>query len=132
MQRCEFCGTELPNNARFCGSCGRILHANRDWPTIPGSSYDLDLHLPTLPVSMGSQTNSTGLSAGQEELDVTVRPVESGDRPIEYDPFSQYSLTDEHQTILPDPLLLGMVNIETPPGSIPTVQGTPQLGNVPT
>src|SRR5437667_8647699 len=25
MQRCEFCGSELPVNARFCGNCGYML-----------------------------------------------------------------------------------------------------------
>jgi hypothetical protein len=26
MEKCDFCGTQLPNGASFCGKCGRVPH----------------------------------------------------------------------------------------------------------
>src|SRR5947209_11906348 len=31
MQRCQFCGAEPPNYARFCPSCGRMLSASSEY-----------------------------------------------------------------------------------------------------
>src|SRR5579885_2573721 len=28
MQKCQFCGAEMPDNARFCGTCGRVQDDN--------------------------------------------------------------------------------------------------------
>jgi hypothetical protein len=33
MQRCAFCGSEFPDDARFCGRCGRVPGATLDAPT---------------------------------------------------------------------------------------------------
>ena len=33
MERCTFCGAELPLQAQFCGSCGRLVSHMRDLPT---------------------------------------------------------------------------------------------------
>src|SRR5712692_112486 len=33
MQRCAFCGSEFPDDTRFCGRCGRAPHATLDAPT---------------------------------------------------------------------------------------------------
>src|SRR2546425_11704449 len=33
MQTCEFCGSELPNGASFCGYCGRSPSHATDAPT---------------------------------------------------------------------------------------------------
>ena len=33
MQHCTFCGSEFPDDARFCGRCGRAPVATHDAPT---------------------------------------------------------------------------------------------------
>jgi hypothetical protein len=38
MQRCAFCGSEFPDNARFCGQCGRAPVATLDAPTTLSSA----------------------------------------------------------------------------------------------
>lgn len=43
MQRCTYCGADLPDNARFCTSCGRVpptvgaanVQGPNDWATVP-------------------------------------------------------------------------------------------------
>ena len=49
MQRCRFCGYEFPENARFCGNCGRV----------PTSGTALDTATPSFassPLQQGNQT----------------------------------------------------------------------------
>lgn len=38
MERCRFCGSELPANARFCGTCGRVMEAGQFAPPIASIS----------------------------------------------------------------------------------------------
>src|SRR5947209_103557 len=33
MFQCEFCGSELPDNAHFCGNCGQVPSDPSKWPT---------------------------------------------------------------------------------------------------
>ena len=33
MYQCEFCGSDLPNDARFCGNCGRLSNSPADGQT---------------------------------------------------------------------------------------------------
>lgn len=49
MQRCHFCGSEFPNNAHFCGTCGRA----------PTSGTALT---PSSPVSSGKSPGTFNLS----------------------------------------------------------------------
>lgn len=46
MQRCTYCGADLPDNARFCTNCGRVppsvgagnAQGQNDWNTVPDTS----------------------------------------------------------------------------------------------
>src|SRR5229473_3480513 len=33
MYHCEFCGSDLPDDARFCGNCGRLSNSPADGQT---------------------------------------------------------------------------------------------------
>src|SRR5947209_18558142 len=33
LYQCEFCGSDLPNDARFCGHCGRLSNSPADGQT---------------------------------------------------------------------------------------------------
>src|SRR5438067_10931522 len=33
LYQCEFCGSDLPNDARFCGNCGRLSNSPADGQT---------------------------------------------------------------------------------------------------
>src|SRR5579859_5771657 len=73
MQHCQFCGTELPINARFCANCGRAV---RDTPK--GAAY---LTASTEPGKQPFDISPTHSSpahpflAGAEQKDVTISPL---------------------------------------------------------
>src|SRR5205085_215910 len=131
MQRCEFCGAELPLHARFCGACGRTLNPDIDWPTFPSSPSGADLRSLPWPDQINSQSSSPTMNAEQEGFDVTVRSVEPENEPTKYSSHSEHRETDERRAVLPDLLLPGLANKQTPPLNVPAVQGTPQPGSVP-
>ncbi|MFL5667189.1 MAG: BACON domain-containing protein [Ktedonobacteraceae bacterium] len=76
MQYCRFCGAEAPDDARFCGYCGRTLiditrsPVNPIGGTRPGKS---PLNTPSILDNL-SQPRVTKPGMGQEDVDATIRP----------------------------------------------------------
>src|SRR4051812_19437282 len=76
MQYCRFCGAEAPNDARFCGYCGRTLiditrgPVNPIGGTGPGRP---PLNTPSILDNL-SQPRVTKPGMGQEDVDATIRP----------------------------------------------------------
>jgi hypothetical protein len=129
MQQCEFCGSEIPNAASFCGQCGRA----------PG-----DL--------MGAETRVSGLHMpGVQDMDTAISTSMPGhptpyweynQRPFNNDtPTASLGQEEEEEekrrrTALPamGVPLLGSLAVEGQPyaGNVPMVQGTPQMSGIPT
>ncbi len=137
MHRCEFCGSELPPNAHFCGICGQMQNDETKSATQittlsepRGTAPDTPpvFSNPSLPIAMPEPT-------GQQDAGATVSSGWSYLLPIPQNP----PLPDERQTeesrALPLELILPLSAVEfgqLPPGQSPMVPGTPQVGQVPT
>jgi hypothetical protein len=107
MQHCQFCGSELSTNSRFCGNCGRTQSSSTAFETVSHPSA-----LPS-PPPIGS-------------MNTVVNPPPQKNPPVEDDEEER-----RRGVILPMPT---PVSAEGPPvgGQVPTIQGTPSLSNVPT
>src|SRR2546427_12506770 len=57
MQRCQNCGTALPENAQFCAQCGYALNVTTDTPTHSSNFINY----------AGMMQQSTGGSGKEEE-----------------------------------------------------------------
>src|SRR2546426_603433 len=57
MQRCQNCGTALPENAQFCAQCGHALNVTMDRPTYSSNLMNYD----------GMMQQSTGGSGKDED-----------------------------------------------------------------
>jgi hypothetical protein len=136
MQHCEFCGSALPVNARFCGNCGRLLP--------DGSMSAIDITYPPEAGNAAPQTpplfsspsypdlHTTGM--GWEDTDATFRTRWSTADMESVTPQFTDRKSDENGVALPDLLLPGMLAMQRQiPSSAqaPMVQGTPQIGGVP-
>src|SRR5712691_7234515 len=79
MQYCRFCGAEAPNDARFCGYCGRTLtdmakgQGNTIGPTEPAK---LPINTPAI-LSNPLQPRVPNTATGQKDVDATIRPGEA-------------------------------------------------------
>ncbi len=116
MYHCNFCGAEIPKDAHFCGNCGQT----------------------PLPVLEG-QTSISGF----RRVELQQVPNPPGDAPVHWqydqsqsnDDQSTIPLTDEDEERRRRAAMAGMgllLSADTLQGSnVPMVQGTPQIGSVP-
>jgi hypothetical protein len=154
MQRCQFCNAELPEQAGFCGNCGRRSH------TLPGIHSDAgmppatDVQSPDAPTFISDASLPTVLRQGSQQdtptfiSDTSLPTVLRQGSQQQYDPtqwgwtneqdvqnrqLPNASQTEESKTFLGDPFFPGIPSgPNTPPvGYTPMVQGTPQIGGVP-
>lgn len=109
MRKCRYCGTDLPENSRFCGKCGRDQDA----------------------LATDAATRSTTPPPSPS------RTFEGGTIPATWPPYSTNPPQGSATAWSPlyDAALGGDVMLSSgqasPPGA-PFVQGTPQIGGVPT
>jgi len=137
MKRCEFCGSELPANAQYCGNCGHKIDDR--YATVSDVDNSLDMRIPErqTPPLFSDPLNPNLQGSGMEwqDTDSTLRtswPAEDIER---VNPQFTHRITDENDAILPDLLLPGMLAMQNQmpsPAQAPMVQGTPQFGGVPT
>src|SRR5712692_422818 len=106
MQHCQFCGSEFPDSASFCGNCGRA----------PASNVVLD----TASSPLASSPEASMPTVASSQLPQGNQPVEEDEEerrrrgailPLPAPPWAEGSLTG---------------------GQVPQVQGTPSLSGVPT
>ena len=124
MYHCMFCGAEIPEDARFCGNCGRTPIPSPDGQTRIGSFHRVGLE----PVP----TNSAAPAPGSP-----TSPHWEYEQPQEDDGQSTIPLGDDNEeeqrrraAMLGMGLLLGAEALPAS-GNAPMVLGTPQIGGVP-
>ena len=135
MKHCEFCNMELPDNAQFCGNCGRKI--TDGYVTVTDFESPLEMGIPerqTPPLFSSPQyPNVQDLRTGWQDADSSFQTrwdVEGMDQVG-----SQFihRITDENDAVLPDLLLPGMLAMQNQmpsPAQAPMVHGTPQFGAV--
>src|SRR5229473_4498924 len=126
MFHCVFCGAEIPEDARFCGNCGRTPISSPDGQTRIGSFHRVGLEpVPANTAAPGNQPGSPPSphwEYGQPQEDDGQSTIPLGDD------------NDEEQRRRAAMLGMGMLlGAEALPasGNAPMVQGTPQIGGVP-
>src|SRR5258708_5752644 len=128
MQQCEFCGSELPKYAHFCGYCGRVidnLTARAGDVTRPSDVGVLTQDAPTTPPFFsGSSYPLYGNIQGQEDAQNTI--------PNRWtDPQQSLNVGSDEEKRTLAPFLPFPGNGEVPGGHVPVVHGTPPIGGVP-
>ena len=130
MQKCEFCGSLIPEHASFCGHCGRVPTKAIKTKTIASDFYMPDIQ---------NFDTSTNVSAP-----ATVQPSMAYNQQsfISNLPTTSLNCEEEEEEErrrraalfgmgIP---LLGSLAVEDMPdaGNVPMVEGTPQMSGVPT
>lgn len=72
MQHCEFCGSELPSNARFCGLCGRSQGSMRERQTDIIDSQATKLPLLNMPATL----SQSAVSSARPSIELPKSPGE--------------------------------------------------------
>ncbi|HZS76791.1 MAG TPA: zinc-ribbon domain-containing protein [Ktedonobacteraceae bacterium] len=133
MQTCTYCGAELPENSRFCGKCGHVqdafatdASATRITPPPPSGVSDGGTLLATQPpYGNAPAQGNTPIRSLYPQAPTTPHPNQNEDERRSgippWSPFAGAALGGE--------AMWGSGQI-APPGA-PVVQGTPQIGNVP-
>ncbi len=138
MQKCSYCGAELPENARFCGKCGGVQDATTTEQATMRSNTSTPYWTPedgTLPASQGSYPypvqEAYPAPGSQPSWSPTDGSQGTPTSPTEHD--------DERRGIAAWPAQYGvglgaegMISGGQPYNySAPVVHGTPQIGGVP-
>ena len=123
MHRCEFCGSEIPEDARFCGQCGRA-QGNVIQALTGGSGFQLpniqDLDAATFISMSGNPTPQWYPNPQSSNIDM---------------PFMSLSEEEDRRrraALLGIPLFESFAEVQPYAGNVPMVQGTPQMNGVPT
>ena len=140
MERCTLCGSDLPRDAQFCGSCGRLVKSMHAYSSHPlGSPAYQTVQMA---VEDDGPTVITRPSNPQISLsnlnDATIRHTWS-DRetpthhlpPLSNENDEDASDEEEERRDLLFGLPLPGGFVQRPPASVPMVQGLPQIGSVP-
>src|ERR1700687_2377065 len=124
MFYCTFCGTEIPEEASFCGNCGQVPSPAPEGQTRISSFRRVELQ---------RAQGNTGLPANAPA------PAPSShwvyDQSQGNDDASTMPLVDDDEERRRRAAMLGMGLVlgtdAIPGGGVPTVHGTPQIGGVP-
>src|SRR2546421_248404 len=137
MERCIFCGSELPRPAQFCGYCGRPVNITmRETPTSRSSYPGVDVLVGKGPTAI-SGTSYPVLRSGEQENITSGHMGSQGGR-TKHIPDIPVSGIDEQEdeererrrrALLGLPLLGALADAPSV-GGVPMVQGMPQVGGV--
>ncbi len=127
MYACEFCGSELPDHASFCGQCGRTPGDVKEAPTRASSFHAPDIQDMDTAAAMSMSENATPHWLYDQRSSIIQSPTA---------PLDQEEEERRRRAAMFGmgvPLLEGLA-VEGQPnaGYVPMVQGTPQLEGVPT
>src|SRR5258708_16104472 len=137
MDRCTFCGLELPMQAQFCGNCGNVKDTIREMPTsiigFPDGNFLIDkaatvITGPSLfdpAVTAISKPSHPGFNSGEQDvLAVRNTPLQGSITP--QDALASAMKVDEeakrrrHALLLGIPLIGGMAELQ-PSGGVTVV-----------
>ncbi len=136
MRHCTFCGTELPEQAQFCGYCGRLSALSGKWPqqrvvassTWPSQDEPTAISNTSLPTLINEQTVLH--SQPQQEKPTLLTPSASS---IWTSPLPQQA-SEEEQDRARRAMVWGIplsgADAQKLSGA-PVVQGTPQVNGAP-
>ena len=119
MERCTSCGAELPRNAQFCGSCGRLVGNVRDLPTRTSGYQTVEMQVENGPTIITQPSHPRFSSVNQDGI--TIQHTWAGR--YTPPPISDDEEDDEED----DVFVVGQL----PANSVPMVQGTPPFNGVP-
>jgi len=129
MIKCDFCNSEVPGEARFCGHCGRLIkRTGRAFEQEVTTLSDPNLESPPRP----SEPANPGA-----DLEYEQRATILSDPNREFpggatDPDKQFQKTPGGSTELEIGFLAAQAGFLRPlQGNVPVVQGTPPAGGVP-
>jgi Viral BACON domain len=126
MHKCEFCGSEIPENARFCGQCGRA-QGNVIEALTGSSAFQLpnvqDLDAAKFFSISGNPTPKWHPNPHPSGTDM---PFASSNEEEEEDDRRRYA------ALLEIPLFESLAEAQAYAGDVPMVQVTPQMNGVPT
>lgn len=126
MKLCEFCGATLPEDASFCGNCGRIASSTSDHGTSFGE-------LPTSHLEHDPNADLPTIAVESDVLTLRNSPIPEPPSPLILGPVEE---KDEEEERRRRAALLGLglplLANQPIPNQIPTMQGTPSIGHVPT
>lgn len=123
MLYCTFCGVEIPEGASFCGNCGQIPMPAPDGQTRMSGVRRVELQ------QVAGNSSPPGNAPAMS-------PLWEYDKSASYDEHSTIPIGDEEEERRRRAAMAGTGLVAgadmMPGGSVPTVQGTPQIGGVPT
>ena len=129
MQKCEFCGSLIPEYASFCGQCGRVPTKVLETKTIAS-----DIHLPDIQ-NFDTSTNGSIPSNLQSNMDHNQQTFISNLRTTTLNNEEEEEESRRRAALLGMGIpLLGSLAVESMPnvGNVPMVEGTPHMSGVPT
>lgn len=127
MRQCEFCGSEISEQASFCGQCG-----NAPGIVIEGQTRGSGLQVPGVhDLDTDTAISAPGNSSPQWH---TNQPPSNIDEPTMYLSEEEEEERRRRAAMLGIgiPLLGDMLEGQPYAANVPMVQGTPQMGGVPT
>jgi uncharacterized Zn finger protein (UPF0148 family) len=84
MQHCEECGAELPNNALFCGSCGKNTTSEEEITTIDENAPNEDISESPSKIAMAvNDTQDTTTEKEADEKQQTVNNAEEEEQTLD-------------------------------------------------
>jgi hypothetical protein len=127
MNRCEFCGSELPDQAKFCGQCGKVQSDAVEGQT-QGSGFEIS--------GIHEMDTATSISVpGNFTHEDHTRPLPGAGMPtVSLDEEVEEEERRRRAAMLGLAMpLLGSLAADGRPyaGNVPVVQGTPQIEGAP-
>lgn len=141
MEHCTFCGSDLPRDAQFCGSCGRLVNSMRDYPGHPQGSpgyqtvqMAVEDNGPTVVTrSSNPEISLSNLNNATIQHTWSDRETPTHNLPPLFNENDEDEAAEEEKRrralLFGLPLLGGLVQRQ--PSNVPMVQGLPQVGGVP-
>lgn len=138
MMQCAYCGTVMPEGARFCGNCGRVPDMPVDGQTriSARSNFDRNTYTPNAPAVLSQPGLAPSSQSGMTSQSQW-KTVQGQTPPVIFqaqETTTQSEEEEEEEKRRRAALLgFGLAIPGSMPGagSAPMVQGTPQLGGVP-